>query len=145
MTSKLMCEACGPGHRCPNGRSGRYFGQFQLFQPFPKLPTISTSSALYIVCTFRSTGAPKGATVTLVNFCSVIRHQQTTARVRKLIESLRLCLLLLRCCMVEYTAHTNRRWMSLHPLGERTHRRYLTAPSGIRRFCSLVRRLRLVM
>lgn len=50
----------------------------QLFQPIPipKMPTISPSSALYIVFTSGSTGAPKGATVTHANFCSAIRHNQ---------------------------------------------------------------------
>ncbi|OCK73332.1 putative nonribosomal peptide synthase [Lepidopterella palustris CBS 459.81] len=50
----------------------------QLFQPIPipKMPTVSPSSALYIVFTSGSTGAPKGATVTHANFCSAIRHHQ---------------------------------------------------------------------
>jgi amino acid adenylation domain-containing protein/thioester reductase-like protein len=50
----------------------------QLFQPtpIPKMPIISPSSALYIVFTSGSTGAPKGATVTHANFCSAIRHHQ---------------------------------------------------------------------
>ncbi|RYP06964.1 hypothetical protein DL764_002851 [Monosporascus ibericus] len=50
----------------------------QLFQPIPipKMPAISPSSALYIVFTSGSTGAPKGATVTHANFCSAIRHHQ---------------------------------------------------------------------
>ena len=51
----------------------------QLFQPIPtpRMPTISPSSALYIVFTSGSTGAPKGATVTHANFCSAIRHHQS--------------------------------------------------------------------
>ncbi|TVY34230.1 Nonribosomal peptide synthetase [Lachnellula subtilissima] len=50
----------------------------QLYQPIsiPKMPTVSASSALYIVFTSGSTGAPKGATVTHANFCSAIRHHQ---------------------------------------------------------------------
>lgn len=50
----------------------------QLLQPItiPKMPTISPSSALYIVFTSGSTGAPKGATVTHANFCSAIRYHQ---------------------------------------------------------------------
>lgn len=50
----------------------------QLFQPIPiqKMPTISPSSALYIVFTSGSTGAPQGATITHANFCSTIRHHQ---------------------------------------------------------------------
>jgi non-ribosomal peptide synthetase component F len=52
--------------------------QLQLFQsiPIPKMPTISPSSALYIIFTSRSTGGPKGAIVTHVNFCNAIRHHQ---------------------------------------------------------------------
>ncbi|KAG9529480.1 nonribosomal peptide synthase 11, partial [Aureobasidium melanogenum] len=42
----------------------------------PALPTVHPSSALYIVFTSGSTGAPKGATVTHANFCSAIRHHQ---------------------------------------------------------------------
>ncbi|OTA90727.1 hypothetical protein M434DRAFT_397814 [Hypoxylon sp. CO27-5] len=50
----------------------------QLLQsiPDPKMRKISPSSALYIVFTSGSTGAPKGATVTHANFCSAIRYHQ---------------------------------------------------------------------
>ncbi|KAI0136245.1 putative nonribosomal peptide synthase [Xylariales sp. AK1849] len=50
----------------------------QLYQPIsnPKMPTVSPLSALYIVFTSGSTGAPKGATVTHANFCSAVRHHQ---------------------------------------------------------------------
>ncbi|KAF9875045.1 putative nonribosomal peptide synthase [Colletotrichum karsti] len=50
-----------------------------LFQAIfsPKMPTVDPSSALYIVFTSGSTGAPKGATVTHANFCSAIRYHQS--------------------------------------------------------------------
>ncbi|TVY17240.1 Nonribosomal peptide synthetase dtxS1, partial [Lachnellula arida] len=76
LTSKLCAKLAAQITDSPTVEVGTTFDQFQLFQPIPQLPTVSPSSALYIVFTSGSTGVPKGATITHANFCSAIRHHQ---------------------------------------------------------------------
>lgn len=76
LTSKLCAKLAAQMTDAPTVEVGRTLDQFQLFQPTPQLPTVSPLSALYIVFTSGSTGAPKGAIITHANFCSAIRHQQ---------------------------------------------------------------------
>ncbi|KAG2007942.1 hypothetical protein GB937_008135 [Aspergillus fischeri] len=80
LTSKSSAKLAGDITDAPMMEVGGDWDNIerQLTQPIhiPKMPTISPSSALYIVFTSGSTGAPKGATVTHANFCSAIRHHQ---------------------------------------------------------------------
>lgn len=76
LTSKSCANLAAQITDVPTVEVGGTLDQFGLFQPIPQLPTVSPSSALYIVFTSGSTGVPKGATITHANFCSAIRHHQ---------------------------------------------------------------------
>lgn len=73
LTSKSCAKLAADTTDAPTMEvGGNWDNVEQLFQPIPipKMLTVSPSSALYIVFTSGSTGAPKGATVTHANFCS---------------------------------------------------------------------------
>lgn len=79
LTSKSCAELAADISDAPTMEvGGDWINVEQLFQPtpVPEIPTARPSSALYIVFTSGSTGAPKGATITHANFCSAIRHHQ---------------------------------------------------------------------